>query len=253
MKVSIVTVVLNAADTIADTLQSIAEQSHPDIEHIVIDGGSTDASLDILNQRAAQISHLISEPDNGLYDAMNKGMALASGDVVGILNADDVFADHSVVAQIAEAFADQSLDAVYADLVYVDVDDLSRVRRKYQSGEYQAGKGFSGWMPAHATLYLRRTVHEKNGQYNVSVGAQADLEYCARAFEITKINSRYIPKVWVRMRLGGISNNGVLNRIRANWRSYKALQALGMKRNPVLFFIRKFTTKMPGFFSSGSS
>ena len=249
MKVSVVTVCLNASATIADTLESLASQIHQDIEHIVIDGGSTDATIDIIKSKRTRVAALVSEPDNGLYDAINKGLALASGDIVGILNADDVYQDENVVSAIVSEFENPEIDAVYADLVYVDRHDTARVRRKYTSGAYQAGLCFDGWMPAHPTLYMRREIHQKIGSYDLSVGAQADLEYCARAFEIHKIRSRYLAKVCLRMRLGGVSNSSSLNRIKANWRSYQALKKLGMDRNALSFFIRKFARKLPGFFA----
>ena len=247
MKVSVITVCLNAEKTIAETLQSVAKQSYKDIEHIIIDGASTDSTLEVIKANESRVSKLVSEPDQGLYDAMNKGLAIVSGDIVGILNADDIYQDSQVVECIVQQFEDGSIDATYADLVYVDQENTQKVRRKYTSGLYQSGQCFDGWMPAHPTLYIRREAHEKIGPYNLKVGAQADLEYCARAFELHHICTRYVDQTWVRMRLGGISNKNMLHRIKANWRSYQALKRLGLKSKPMVFFFRKFAGKLPGY------
>ncbi len=250
MKVSLITAVLNARDTIGDTLDSVANQSHQNIEHIIVDGGSTDGTLEVIEHYASQIHRLISEPDQGLYDAMNKGMACASGDIIGVLNADDVFADNQVIEKAVHVLRHDDYDAVYGDLVYVDNADIGHVKRSYISGHYKKGKVFLGWMPAHATLYLKREVQRRIGDYNLDAGLQADLEYCARAFEIHQIRAHYVEQVWVRMRLGGLSNRSVRQRIQANWQSYKALRALGLKRDPFSFFVVKFAHKLPGFFRS---
>lgn len=249
MKVSVITVCFNAETTIAQTLTSVAQQSYKDIEHIIVDGASTDETMEIVQANSQRLANVISEPDQGLYDAMNKGLAIASGDIVGILNADDVYQDDNVVARVVESFTGSDVEAVYADLVYVEQNNLSQVRRTYISGEYRTGRCFEGWMPAHPTLYLRREVHEKIGHYNLAVGAQADLEYCARAFEIHKVQSRYVAQTWVRMRIGGVSNRRALSRVKANWRSYLALRDLGLRSNPIKFFFKKFATKLPGFIS----
>ena len=250
MKISVITVVFNAHGTIGDTLRSVASQSYPNIEHIVIDGGSTDGTLAILEQHKQQIDHLITEPDNGIYDAMNKGLRLASGDVIGLLNADDVYQDSTVLEQVAEVHADDSLDAVYADLVYVDKFDLAKVKRVWKSQNYQSGLCFTGWMPAHPTFYLKRRVYDLVGEFNTQLRFQSDLEFCARAFELHAIKTTYVPKLWVRMRAGGATNNSVVNMIKGNWESYRALQRLGMQRALVPYFFAKFSRKIPQFFKT---
>jgi len=248
MKISIVTVVYNAEATIADAIQSVAEQSHPDVEHIVIDGQSTDNTLSILNANKAHIDYLLSEPDQGIYDAMNKGISLATGDVIGILNADDVYQDNTVLEQVASALADENLDACYADLVYVKSLDMQKVVRNWRSQAHTPGLSFRGWMPAHPTLFLRRRVYSMAGDFNTNLKFQSDLEFCTRIFEVHKISSLYVPKLWVRMRMGGATNSRLSNIIAGNWESYQALKKLGLKRNMLSYFAIKFASRLRQFF-----
>jgi len=247
MKISVITVVFNAEQTIGDALKSVAAQSHPDVEHIVIDGASTDNTLAVIKQHAGNIAQFVSEPDTGIYDAMNKGIKLATGDVIGLLNADDVYQDDSVLTQVATAHSDFELDACYADLVYVKVNDLSIVTRYWRSQAYSKGLCFKGWMPAHPTFYLKRRVYERVGLYNAKLDYQADLEFCARAFEVHNISSVYLPELWVRMRMGGVTNASLSTMLKGNWESYKALKKLGLKRNPISYFTLKFAEKLPQF------
>jgi len=248
MKISIITAVLNAEATIAEAIQSVAQQSHKDIEHILVDGGSSDRTMGVVEQYRDHLAVVISEPDSGIYDAMNKGLKLATGDVIGILNADDVYQDKTVLTQVAQAHDDSNLDACYADLVYVRQNDLSRVVRYWRSRDYVEGLSFKGWMPAHPTLFLKKQVYDQAGLFNTELDYQADLEFCARIFEVHKIRSRYIPKLWVRMRLGGATNKSLANMLHGNWESYKALQKLGLESNPISYFTIKFLSKIPQFF-----
>lgn len=247
MKISVITVVRNAQDTIADTLISVSLQRYPDIEHIVIDGASTDGTVSVIEQYKGGVAIFVSEPDSGIYDAMNKGIELASGDVIGFLNADDVYQDSSVLDTVAQVHADGKLDACYADLVYVEQSDLSKVVRDWRSQDYVKGLSFRGWMPAHPTFYLKKRVYEKVGLFNTQLAYQADLEFCARAFEIHRIHSRYVPSLWVRMRVGGVTNNHISDILKGNWESYKALKKIGLKRNPISFFTIKWGSKLPQF------
>ncbi len=248
MKVSIITVVFNAEKTIGDALDSVAKQDYGNIEHIVIDGASTDNTMAEVQARANNLAKFVSEPDSGIYDAMNKGLALATGDVIGLLNADDVLQDNTVISQVAAAHLDDSLDACYANLVYVKSYDLSQVTRYWRSENHYKGLCFRGWMPAHPTLYLKRRVYDKVGNFNTDLRYQSDLEFCARAFEVHSISSKYIPELWVRMRLGGVTNNSLATMIKGNWESYKALRKLGLKRDPLSYFLIKFGSKLPSFF-----
>ena len=247
MKISVITVVRNAENTIADTLMSVASQSYKDIEHIIIDGASTDGTLRVIKEYKDQISVLVSELDGGLYDAMNKGIKLATGDVIGLLNADDVFQDETILQQVAQAHSDPSLDACYANLVYVQANAMQKVVRDWRSKSYESGLCFQGWMPAHPTLYLKRRVYQTVGLYNTRLKFQADLEFCARAFEVHKISSRFIPKLWVRMRIGGVSNNHLMDVLKGNWESYRALKELGLQKKPLNYFAVKWASKIPQY------
>jgi len=248
MKISVITVVRNAEKTITDTLQSVSSQTYGNVEHIVIDGASTDQTVSIIEQHQDDIAQFVSEPDSGIYDAMNKGIQLATGEVIGLLNADDVFQDNTVLAQVAEAHQDKTLDACYSDLVYVQSDDMRKVVRYWKSKNHTSGLSFDGWMPAHPTLYLKRHVYDKAGLFRTDLKYQSDLEFCARIFEKYKIKSLYIPKIWVRMRLGGVTNNSFKTMAMGNWESYRALQELGLQRNPLVYFLIKFSSRLKQFF-----
>ena len=248
MKISIITVVRNGDATIEQTIRSVQQQDYQDVEHILIDGASTDQTMSIVGRYKTHFSSIVSEPDNGIYDAMNKGLQLATGDVIGILNADDVYADKTVLSQVAEVHKDETLDACYADLVYVQSDDLSKVVRNWQSQDHFPDLSFDGWMPAHPTLFLKKCVYQQAGHCDTKLIFQADLEFCARIFEVHKINSRYVPKLWVRMRMGGVTNNSIKNRVLGNWESYQALRTHGLKHNVVKYFFVKFRSRIKQYF-----
>jgi len=224
MKVSIITVCYNSASTIEDTILSIANQTHQDIEYIIVDGNSKDATLDIIKKHSTTVSKWISEKDNGIYDAMNKGIEMANGEIIGILNADDVFANKNVVENIVKYFNDDSIDALYADLKYVQREDITKVIRFWKSGEYSEGKFFYGWMPPHPTLYLRKAVYQKYGNYRTDMPSAADYELMLRMIHVHKIKLTYYPQVTVLMREGGLSNRSLENRIKANRDDRRAWQ-----------------------------
>ncbi len=247
MKISIITVVFNGEETIADCLNSVAMQAYGDVEHIVIDGGSSDGTGEIVERHISSVAQFISEPDEGIYDAMNKGISLATGEVIGILNSDDIYQDQTILAQVASAFESNDIDACYADLVYVKQDNLDHVVRNWQSQDHFSGLSFRGWMPAHPTLFITKSAYQRVGDYDTKLRFQADLEFCARAFERFKIRSQYIPALWVRMRLGGASNNSLINMLKGNWESYLALRRLGMKRDPFSYFFIKFSSRIKQF------
>ena len=210
MKISIITVCFNSEQTINDTLKSVHEQSNVDVEHILVDGASKDATLDII-QRYASVSKLISEPDKGIYDAMNKGIKAATGDIVGTLNADDFYADSDVLQQVEKVFQDDSIDACYADLVYVKEDDTQHTARYWQSEDYYDGLFKTGWMPAHPTFFVRRSVYEKHGLFDLNYKIAADFELLFRFIEKNGIKTKYIPTILVKMRLGGTTNKSFKN------------------------------------------
>lgn len=215
-KISIITVCYNSAATIRETLESVAAQSHADIEHIIVDGGSRDETLALVHAHRAFAGPLVSEPDRGIYDAMNKGLALASGEIVGFLNSDDVLANPGVLSRIAAAFEAPEVDACYGDLVYVAASNPARVVRYWRSRDYELGLCRRGWMPAHPTFYVRRQAYQRHGGFDDSLRIAADFEICLRLLEVHRLRVTYLPQVLVKMRTGGVSNSSLRNVIRSN-------------------------------------
>ena len=245
MTISVVTAVFNRADTVADALASVRAQSWPRVEHIIIDGGSTDGTLPILQARREQLAALVSEPDKGIYDALNKGVLRATGDVVGFLHADDLFEAPDSLAQVAAAFDDPSVDAVYGDLVYVRKDDPAHVVRYWQAGPFVTGCLERGWMPPHPTFYVRRSVYERLGLFDTRFLISADYESILRILGRGGVKPAYLPQVLVRMRLGGISNRSLRNMLRKSTEDYAAMR---MNRvGGVSALVRKNLVKLPQF------
>ena len=204
-----ITAVYNRHQTVGQALDSVLSQSYPAVESIVIDGASTDGTLAVLEPYRPRLGVLISERDQGIYDALNKGLTHATGDVVGFLHADDVYEDREVLAKVAVAFRDPSVDAVYGDLVYVRHDDISKVIRYWKSGPYDHAALSRGWMPPHPTFYVRRSVYERLGGFNTRYRIAADYDTVLRFLAVGKIGVAYVPEVLVRMRVGGISNRSL--------------------------------------------
>lgn len=245
MKLTVITVSRNACATIADTLRSVAEQSHPDVEHIIVDGASTDGTLDVVRE-FDHVAQLVSETDHGLYHAMNKGIRVATGDAIGILNADDVYAHPDVLKTVAGVFENQDVDACYGDLVYVGRDHPERIVRYWQSRPFSPGLFHRGWLPAHPTFFVRRSVYERFGSFDLRYKIQSDFELTMRLLEIHRVRSQYLPEVLVRMRMGGTTNNSLVNMIKGNLESYRACRRHGLAVTP-WFFISKFALRLPQF------
>lgn len=236
MKISIITISFNAESTIEKTLVSVAFQSFTEIEHIIIDGGSKDKTLEIC-KIYPHISKIISEADNGVYDAFNKGIKLATGDVIGFLNADDVFYDNNSVQEIANSFLKNKTDIVHGNLDYVN--EKGKVIRNWISKPYKHGLVKKAWMPAHPTFYCKRTVYDRLGGYNDSFKIGGDFELCLRFLELNQVPSYYLNKKLVKMLIGGISNSG----LKSKWTIYKeelrAFKLHNISVNPLYFFIYK--------------
>lgn len=247
MKVSIITVAYNSARTIADTLRSVAGQSHADIEHLVIDGASSDGTLEIVRAAGARVAQLVSERDRGIYDAMNKGLRLASGDLVGFLNADDVLAGPDAIALLVREAERTGADALFGDLVYVREGDLSRVVRTWRSGAFSRDRLRFGWMPPHPTFYVRRARLPEIGEFDTSFRIAADYDFMLRCLSRSDVTVGYVPSVLVRMRTGGASNRS----LRALWRkSSEDLRALRRSRvGGVGTLVCKNVRKLPQFVS----
>jgi glycosyltransferase len=245
LQISVITAVFNRAGTLGEALRSVRGQIGPDIEHIVIDGGSTDGSLDILDAHKAGIAKIVSEPDGGLYDALNKGIREASGDIVGFLHADDQFASPVALARIASAFEDPAVGAVYGDLVYVKKNDVSRVVRYWRAGQYQRTQLTQGWMPPHPTFYVRRDVYSRFGTFDTRYRIAADYENMLRILWRGRVHAAYIPEVLVRMRLGGVSNVSLFNVLHKSREDYAAMRQNGIGGLQALLL--KNVTKLPQF------
>jgi len=244
MKVSIITISFNANKTIEKTLVSVADQLYQNIEHILVDGGSMDNTLEICNS-FSHISKIISEPDKGVYDAFNKGLKLATGDVVGFLNADDVFYNDNSVQDIVKAFSENKTDIVYGNLDYINED--GKVIRNWISRPYVKGLVKKAWKTAHPSFYCKKEVYDRLGGYNDSFKIAGDFELCVRFLEINQVSSFYLNKKLVKMLVGGISNSG----LKSKWIIFKedlrAFKINNISVNPVLFLLYKFK-KLKQFF-----
>lgn len=246
MKVSIITISYNSEETIRDTIESVLSQDHPNIEYIVVDAASTDSTNDIIREYAAQITTYISEPDDGIYFGMNKGVGLATGEVVGILNSDDIFNDASVIGEVANLFTDRNVDAVYGDLVYVDRENTEKVSRYWKSGAYEQGAFRKGWMPPHPAFFIRKACYDNYGDFNTSLRTSADYELMLRMLHKHEIPVAYLPRIITRMRMGGQSNESVSTRMEANKEDRLAWELNGLK--PGTFtMIRKPLSKLGQF------
>ncbi len=235
MKISIITVSYNSAKTIEDTITSVLNQDYPDIEYIIIDGASTDGTMEIVNRYKQQISCIVSEPDEGIYDAMNKGIKLATGDVIGILNADDFYINNHVVTRVVKEFQISDAGAVFADLVYVKPENLNKVIRKYSSKAFTPKKFAFGWMPAHPTFFLKKSYYNQYGLYKTDYKIAADYELLIRMLYLNKVPYNYIPEILIKMRLGGVSTNSLQSNLILNQEILRACKENGIKTN--LFMI----------------
>ena len=228
-KISLITITYNSAATLEDTIRSVVTQDYPSVEYIIKDGGSKDETLSIVSKFPEKISKVISEPDKGLYDALNKGLSVANGDIIGFLHSDDLYVHNSVLSKVAETFRTKNCDAVYADLYFVDRNDLDKVTRKWKSGQYKDGMFLEGWMPPHPTFFVRREVYERLGNFNTDFKTSADYELMLRFIHKYKIKIAYLEDYIIKMRTGGQSNVSVSNRILANKEDRKAWEVNGLK------------------------
>lgn len=248
MKISLITCAYNSAETLVDTIDSVRQQSISNLEYIIVDGDSKDYTKDVIRENEDVISKWISEPDKGIYDAMNKGIALATGDVIGFLHSDDLFYDAQVLASVQEAFESGSFDAVYGDLLYVDKEDTSKVIRNWKSQAYEDKLFYKGWMPAHPTFYLKASAYKEHGNYDTSFRISADYELMMRMLLKHKVPSFYIEKTLIRMRVGGESNASLSNRWKANQEDARAWRINGLKPNALTRW-QKPLSKISQFFS----
>jgi glycosyltransferase involved in cell wall biosynthesis len=243
VKVSIITVCFNSAATLAGTIDSVAEQDYSNFEHIVKDGGSSDGTSAIVRSRAHPRLRFVAQTDRGIYDAMNEGLHLAAGDVVGFLNADDFLADPCVVSRIARTFDRSEADAVYGDIDMVNADDTSKVVRRWKSGEYRAGIFRRGWHPPHPAFYARREVLLNANGFDLQYSIAADYALMLKIIEVMHCHVAYEESVWVKMRIGGKSNGSIGNILRANLEARRAMKSMDMNP-PLTFPINKLWRKI---------
>lgn len=237
MKVSIITATYNSASTVTDTLNCVKNQSYRNIEHIIVDGLSKDDTLQVV-AGFPHVSKVVSEKDKGIYDAMNKGIALASGDIIGILNSDDFYSHQDIIGDVVRKMEEEKADLLYADLEYVDKNNPNKVVRLWRSGKYGEKSFQMGWMPPHPTFFVKRKVYEQYGMFNLQLKSAADYELMLRFMYKHKVKAAYLAEVIVKMRVGGASNKSLQHRIRANREDQLAWQLNGLKPYPFTFLFK---------------
>jgi glycosyltransferase len=247
MKVSIITDVLNAKDTIEDTVLNVLCQTYKDIEYIVIDGKSTDGTIEVIDKYRARIDKFVSEPDNNHFEAMNKGLKLATGEIVGFLHSDDVYATDKIVARVAKEFEERDMDCLWGDLVYVSKKNPEKVLRYWRSCDYRDYLFNSGWMPPHPTFFAKRTVYESYGYFDTNLQISADYEMMLRLLHIHRISSYYLSGIMVKMRAGGLSNRSIRNLLHKSREDYRAWRINELKAS-VPRVVAKNVSKIPQFF-----
>lgn len=246
MKISVITACYNSGATLADALDSVSAQTWPELEHIVVDGGSTDNTLEIIKERGKRVSRLITGPDGGIYDALNKGIKAATGDIVGIMHSDDLYACDSALQKVAEFMAAKGTDGCYGDLVYVERGNTDKIIRYWKSGEYDRENFRRGWMPPHPALFVKREVYAKYGGFDTEYKISADYELMTRLLYRHRLKAAYLPDLIVKMRFGGESNRGAANLIRKSLEDYRIIKRYGLGGAGTL--VIKVVSKIPQFF-----
>lgn len=222
MKVSIITAVINGVETIEDCIKSVLCQSYKDVEYVIIDGNSTDGTLDVINRYKNKIAKVVGESDKGIYDALNKGIKLATGDIIGFLHSDDFYANDRIIEKVADVFMKYNVDSCYGDLQYVYKNDTKKVIRHWKSSKYEHGKFKYGWMPPHPTFFVKKKIYDEYGYFNTNFKIAADYELMLRFLEGHRISTYYIPEVLIKMRLGGMSNRSFKNMFIKSSEDYRA-------------------------------
>jgi len=246
MKVSIITSVWNNKNTIEDAIKSVLSQTYKDIEYIVVDGGSSDGTIDVIKKYENKISTFVSEKDKGIYDGLNKGVELANGDIIAFLHSDDIYANENIIQDVVNMFENNDIDSIYGDLVYVDKNDTSKIFRYWKSGKYSFKKLCNGWMPPHPTFFVKKEFYDKYGKFDLEFGIAADYDFMLRMLGKYKITTMYLPKVLYKMRVGGASNRSIKNIIQKSKEDIKALRNNGIGGYKTL--VMKNLSKIPQFF-----
>ena len=224
MKISIITIAYNSENSISDAINSVLSQTYPDIEYIIVDGKSKDKTVEIVKSYGNKISKFVSEPDKGIYDALNKGIEMASGDVVGFMHSDDLFADEHVIEKVARLFKEKNVDSIYGDLNYVFKNDTNKILRYWKSDEFSLRRLKFGWMPPHPTFYVKRKIYEKYGGFDIDFKISSDYDSMLRFLGKYKISTAYLPEVMIKMRVGGASNRSLKNIIQKSTEDFRAIR-----------------------------
>lgn len=251
MKVSIITATYNSEDTIADAIYAINSQTYNNIEHIIIDGASTDNTLEIANKLKTNSTKIISEPDKGIYDALNKGIKLATGEIIALLHADDIYAGNDIIENAVTLFKVAKTDSIYADLQYVAKSNINNIIRYWKSGSFEYKKLFKGWMPPHPTFIIKKEIYNKYGLFDTNFRIAADYDIVLRFLGKHKITTSYLPEVMTKMRVGGESNKSIKNIIKKMKEDAKALRKNGFPSWRIVFM--KNVSKIPQLFKRNSN
>ena len=238
MKVSIITVCYNSENTIASSINSVLSQDYNDIEYIVVDGNSNDKTQDIIKGYKSEISYFISEDDNGLYDAMNKGIKLSTGDIIGFINSDDFLSHNSIISNIVKYFKLHNADVVYGDTYYVKRNNIHEVIRYWKAGEFSKRKYRNGWMPPHLSTYIKKSVYDEHGNFRDDLQIAADYELLLRFIMKNKVKPFYLPEVIAIMRAGGVSNSSIKNRIKSLYEVYISWRLNDLKVSPLIMLFK---------------
>ncbi len=249
--ISIITPVLNCKNLIGNCIESVIDQDN-DVEHIIVDGGSTDGTLDVIDQYRSFMHRVISQKDKGIYDGMNEGVSLAKGDIVGFLNADDFYAKNTIISKILQLFDKEDIDSCYGDLVYVDKINVGKIIRYWKSGYYNTRRFYFGWMPPHPTFFVKKKYFYEYGFFNIDFTIAADYELMLRFLVKNGLTTYYIPEVLVKMRTGGVSNRKLKNLIIKTTQDYKAWKINDLKGAATAIFLKNIR-KLPQFFRKTSN
>ena len=247
MKFSIITVAFNASKSVGDALKSVAGQTYPDIEHIVIDGGSSDNTQSIVEKELRSGGIFCSDPDDGIYDAMNKGIGIATGDVIGLLNADDMLAQTDTISKVADKFLTRKSDAIFGNVAFIRGDQTDKILRRYDSSRFSPAKLAWGWMPAHPGMYMTRNAYDRVGKYRTDYKIAADYEFIIRAFLRNQLTYQYLPEILVKMRLGGVSTDGLSAKLAINREVLRACRENDVYSNPFMI-ASKYPMKLLEYF-----
>jgi len=243
-KISLITVCFNSESSVIDTLKSVSNQTYGNIEHIIIDGGSTDSTMELVGQYGSRVVKSISEKDKGIYDAYNKGLSFATGEIIGFINSDDFYFSDEVIRKVMSVFEDPSIEACHANLIYVDSVNTNIIKRLWSSWDFKDSDFKKGSIPAHPTVFFRRDVYERFGKFDINFKLVADHDFLLKTFYVNKIKSVYIDDIWVRMRSGGATGGNLKSIIKQNLEIRAAQKKNGIRSSLIIFMVTKFLNRI---------